>query len=47
MNLHARRFQLAGPAGVIEVLRDEPGAGIAHHGMAITQDQHASWHEHR
>jgi uncharacterized protein len=40
MNLRTRRFQLAGPAGVIEALRDEPEAGIAHHGTAVIAHPH-------
>ena len=40
MNLHTRRLQLPGPAGIIEALRDEPGAGVARHGTAVIAHPH-------
>lgn len=40
MNLHTRRFQLAGPVGVIEALRDEPGPGVARRGTAVVTHPH-------
>lgn len=40
MNLQTRRFQLAGPAGTIEALRDEPGPGLARRGTAIITHPH-------
>jgi alpha/beta superfamily hydrolase len=40
MNLQTRRFQTAGPAGVIEGLRDEPAAGMARHGTAFVSHPH-------
>jgi uncharacterized protein len=40
MNSLTRRYQLAGAAGAIEVLRDEPAAGRPRHGMAIIAHPH-------
>lgn len=40
MNVHSRRFQLAGPAGVIEALRDEPGPAVARRGTAVIAHPH-------
>ena len=40
MNLQTRRFQAAGPAGVIEGLRDEPGSGIARPGTTFIAHPH-------
>ena len=40
MNVHTRRLQLAGPAGVIEALRDEPGPGAVRHGTAVIAHPH-------
>jgi uncharacterized protein len=40
MNFHTRRFQLAGPAGVIEALRDEPAPGRPSHGTAVIAHPH-------
>src|SRR5690349_18327595 len=40
MNSLTRRFQLAGPAGAIEVLRDEPAAGQAVRGTAVIAHPH-------
>lgn len=40
MNLHTKRFQLAGPAGTIELLRDEPGEGVAPRGTAVIAHPH-------
>jgi alpha/beta superfamily hydrolase len=40
MNLQTRRFQLAGPAGIIEALRDEPGPGAARLGTAVIAHPH-------
>jgi uncharacterized protein len=40
MNLHTRRFQLAGPAGVIEALRDEPAPTAARRGTAVIAHPH-------
>lgn len=40
MNAQSRRFQLAGPAGIIEALRDEPAAGKPRHGMAVITHPH-------
>ncbi|MRD48796.1 alpha/beta hydrolase [Caenimonas koreensis] len=39
MNLKTRRFQIAGPAGVIEVLRDEPLDAVAR-GTAVIAHPH-------
>jgi alpha/beta superfamily hydrolase len=40
MNSLTRRFQVAGPAGAIEVLRDEPAAGKPRHGTAVITHPH-------
>ena len=40
MNLQTRRFQLAGPAGIIEALRDEPGPGAVRRGTAVIAHPH-------
>jgi alpha/beta superfamily hydrolase len=40
MNLHTKRFQIEGPAGAIEMLRDEPGEGAGAHGTAIIAHPH-------
>jgi len=40
MNLHTRRFQIEGPAGAIEMLRDEPGEGAAPHGTVVIAHPH-------
>jgi len=40
MNSLTRRYQLAGAAGMIEVLRDEPAAGKPRHGMAVIAHPH-------
>ena len=40
MNPRTRRLQLAGPAGTIEVLRDEPAAGGPPRGTAIIAHPH-------
>ena len=40
MNLHTRRFQIQGPAGTIEMLRDEPGEGAALRGTAVIAHPH-------
>jgi alpha/beta superfamily hydrolase len=40
MNLHTRRFQIEGPAGAIELLRDEPGDGAAARGTAVIAHPH-------
>ena len=40
MNVHTRRFQLAGPAGVIEALRDQPGPGVHQRGTAVIAHPH-------
>lgn len=40
MNVHTRRFQIQGPAGAIEMLRDEPGEGVALHGTAVIAHPH-------
>jgi hypothetical protein len=40
MNLHTKRFQLQGPAGTIELLRDEPGEGVAVRGTAVVAHPH-------
>jgi alpha/beta superfamily hydrolase len=40
MNLHTRRLQIEGPAGTIELLRDEPGEGVAVRGTAIVAHPH-------
>ena len=40
MNLQTRRFRLAGPAGIIEGLRDEPAAGNPPHGTAVITHPH-------
>lgn len=38
--MHTRRFHAAGPGGVIEALRDEPGAGLARRGIAVIAHPH-------
>jgi hypothetical protein len=40
MNVRSRRFQLAGPAGVIEALRDEPDAAMPRRGTAVIAHPH-------
>jgi alpha/beta superfamily hydrolase len=40
MNSRTQRLQLAGPAGAIEVLRDEPAAGSAPVGTAVIAHPH-------
>ncbi|HSV36253.1 MAG TPA: alpha/beta fold hydrolase [Ramlibacter sp.] len=40
MNSSTRRFQLAGAAGVIEALRDEPAAGVTPRGTALIAHPH-------
>jgi alpha/beta superfamily hydrolase len=40
MNLQTRRFQVAGPAGAIEMLADEPGDGVAVRGTAVIAHPH-------
>jgi alpha/beta superfamily hydrolase len=40
MNSKTRRFQVAGPAGLIEVLRDEPATGTPAHGTAVIAHPH-------
>jgi len=40
MNSQTRRFLLAGPAGAIEVLRDEPLSGRPRHGTAVITHPH-------
>ncbi|AMO22991.1 alpha/beta hydrolase [Ramlibacter solisilvae] len=40
MNLRTRRYQLAGPAGALELLRDEPGEGAAVRGTAVIAHPH-------
>jgi uncharacterized protein len=40
MNSRSRRFRLAGPAGAIEVLRDEPADGQPHRGTAVIAHPH-------
>ena len=40
MNLQTRRFQLAGPAGIIEALLDEPGPGAVRRGTAVIGHPH-------
>jgi alpha/beta superfamily hydrolase len=40
MNSQTRRFQVPGPAGLIEVLRDEPAAGATPHGVAVIAHPH-------
>lgn len=40
MNVHTRRFHAAGPVGVIEGLRDEPGAGVPRRGTALIAHPH-------
>ena len=40
MNLHTRRFQIEGPAGTIELLRDEPGGDAAVRGCAVIAHPH-------
>lgn len=40
MNVHTRRFRAAGPVGVIEALRDEPGPGTAACGTAVIAHPH-------
>jgi uncharacterized protein len=40
MNSQTRRFQVPGPVGLIEVLRDEPAAEAAPHGVAVIAHPH-------
>ena len=40
MNLHTKRFRIEGPAGTIELLRDEPGEGVATRGTAVIAHPH-------
>ena len=40
MNSQTRRFQVPGPVGLIEVLRDEPAAGETPHGVAVIAHPH-------
>jgi len=40
MNLHTRRYQIEGPAGTIELLRDEPGDGAVQRGTAVIAHPH-------
>jgi alpha/beta superfamily hydrolase len=40
MNSQTRRFQVPGPVGLIEVLRDEPAAGTTPHGVAVIAHPH-------
>jgi len=40
MNLHTRRVHMQGPGGVIEMLRDEPGDGLALRGTAVLAHPH-------
>ncbi|HWI77920.1 MAG TPA: alpha/beta hydrolase [Ramlibacter sp.] len=40
MNSQTRRFEVPGPVGSIEVLRDEPAAGAAPHGVAVLAHPH-------
>jgi uncharacterized protein len=40
MNLKTRRFEFAGPAGVIEGLRDEPAEGTTPRGTAVIAHPH-------
>ena len=40
MNSQTRRFKLAGPAGAIEVLRDEPLSDVARRGAAVIAHPH-------
>jgi alpha/beta superfamily hydrolase len=40
MNVQTRRFQLTGPGGIIEGLRDEPAAGKPRHGTAVITHPH-------
>ena len=40
MNLHTKRLQVGGPAGIIEILRDEPGDGAQVRGTAVIAHPH-------
>jgi uncharacterized protein len=40
MNVHTRRFRVAGPVGAIEGLRDEPGEGVERRGTAVIAHPH-------
>ena len=40
MNSQTRRFQVAGPAGLIEVLRDEPAPDLTPRGIAVIAHPH-------
>ena len=40
MNLHTKRFQIDGPAGTIEMLRDEPGEAAPLRGTAVIAHLH-------
>jgi uncharacterized protein len=40
VNVHTRRFAVAGPAGVIEALRDEPDPAVGRRGIAVIAHPH-------
>jgi hypothetical protein len=40
MNLRTRRYRIQGPAGAIEMLRDEPGEGVSPRGTAVIAHPH-------
>lgn len=40
MNVNTQRLSLAGAGGVIEALRDDPPAGVAHRGTAVIAHPH-------
>ncbi len=40
MNAHSERLRITGPAGAIEVLRDEPAAGLEPRGTAVIAHPH-------
>ena len=40
MNVNTQRLSLAGAAGAIEALRDDPPAGVVHRGTAVIAHPH-------
>ncbi|HEY8048418.1 MAG TPA: alpha/beta hydrolase, partial [Ramlibacter sp.] len=40
MNLQTKRLRIDGPAGIIEMLRDEPGDGVVVRGTAVVAHPH-------
>ncbi|MEJ7932527.1 alpha/beta family hydrolase [Ramlibacter sp. AN1015] len=40
MNVHSERFTMSGPAGALDVLRDEPAPGLLRRGTAVIAHPH-------